>query len=85
MKKHTKYSSIVPLELKKLQLNCTQVLLIMCSIMSFGQGTPNTGDSGENDRIKGKFEFVTLPFIDYNRAVGFTLGNRSILNKITKL
>lgn len=41
---------------------------------TLAQGLPKAGASGESDRIEGKFKFVPLPLVDYDRAVGFTLG-----------
>jgi len=38
------------------------------------QGLPGGGAGGEISRIEGKFKFIPLPYINYNRSVGFTLG-----------
>ena len=29
---------------------------------------------GDNDRIEGKFKFIPLPYLDYHRAIGFSVG-----------
>ena len=49
--------------------------LVILSIVfsSHSQGLLG-GGSGEGDRIDGKFKFLPLPYVDYNRAVGVTLG-----------
>ncbi len=62
------------MEMKKLQIQYTFIVLILFSINAFGQGLPKSGGSGNSDRIEGKFKFVPLPFIDYGRAEGLSLG-----------
>jgi hypothetical protein len=40
----------------------------------FGQAIPSGGMDGDVNRIEGKFKFIPLPYLNYNRSIGFTLG-----------
>ena len=42
-------------------------------VMSADGGTLAIGGGG-GGRIEGKFQFMPIPYINYNRSVGFTLG-----------
>lgn len=49
------------------------VTLILASFNLIGQGIPSGGGSGGNERDDG-FKFMPIPYIDYNRSLGFTVG-----------
>lgn len=49
------------------------ILLITPAKTLVGQGFPS-GGAGGSDRIEGKFKFTPLPYVDYDRALGFTVG-----------
>ena len=49
------------------------LVLLTIVFTSHSQGLLG-GGGGEGDRIDGKFKFLPLPYVDYNRAVGVTLG-----------
>ena len=52
------------------------IFLLFClsgSTASFGQGLPG-GGMGGNSRVEGKAKFIPLPYVNYSRAVGLTLG-----------
>jgi len=51
---------------------CMLALLLFPSIGS-GQGVPG-GSGGETDRIEGRYKIIPLPFINYNRSIGLSLG-----------
>jgi len=40
----------------------------------FGQGIPSGGMDGDINRIDGKFKFIPLPYLNYDRSLGFTIG-----------
>ncbi len=58
---------------KKTALIGILLILVFYIDSSFAQGLPGGGGSG-GGRIEGKFQFVPIPYINYNRSVGFTLG-----------
>lgn len=60
--------------MKKLNLFFTIIVLLLFSTVVIGQGLPGSDDSGESDRIEGKFKFIPLPIVDYGNAEGLTLG-----------
>ena len=40
----------------------------------YSQAIPSGGMDGEINRIDGKFKFIPLPYLNYDRSIGFTLG-----------
>ena len=40
----------------------------------FSQAIPSGGMDGDVNRIEGKFKFIPLPYVNYNRSIGFTVG-----------
>ncbi len=60
--------------MKNISLLFAFLLLILFSADTFGQQDAESEESGESDRIDGKFKFVPIPFVDYNNSSGFTIG-----------
>jgi hypothetical protein len=51
---------------------CLLVILLVPAVVA-GQGID--GDGGEsNGRIEGRYKIVPLPYINYNRSIGLTVG-----------
>ena len=59
---------------KNLFLLLFAVCCLSLSGKGFSQGLPGGGMGGESSRIEGKFKFIPLPYINYDRSVGFTVG-----------
>jgi outer membrane protein assembly factor BamA len=53
-----------------------QILLILffTSSLVFSQGIGGGGAGGGGSRIKGDFKFMPIPYFNYNRSIGVTLG-----------
>lgn len=47
--------------------------MLIIAFATQAQGFPS-GGAGGSDRIEGKFKFVPLPYLDYDRALGASLG-----------
>lgn len=52
------------------------ILLIFCTLGTdiLAQGVPSGGGGGGATRNEEDFKFMPIPYIDYNRSLGFTLG-----------
>jgi len=55
------------------------IIFIVSFCLSFpniahGQGIPGGGMDGDANRIDGKFKFIPLPYLNYDRSIGFTVG-----------
>ncbi len=48
-------------------------VLLLAPLLVSGQGMGG-GLGGENGRIEGKYKFMPLPYMNYDRSLGFTLG-----------
>jgi len=47
------------------------IILICITALLSGQGL---GAGGESSRIEGKYKFMPIPYLNYDRAMGFSLG-----------
>jgi hypothetical protein len=58
---------------KYLIIICLGILFILLPNPSSGQGIPS-GGGGASGRIEGNFKFMPIPYINYNRSIGLSLG-----------
>ncbi len=49
---------------------CALVLAVLTSSGSFAQGAPG----GSGDRIEGKYKFLPIPYVNYDRSIGLQGG-----------
>ena len=65
--------------------NIRHILLAMLGIIflfsmdGFSQGFAGGGMGGEGNRIEGRTKFMPLPYINYDRFIGFSVGALPIL------
>ena len=54
------------------------LILFICFFLilvpGFSQGLPGGGVGGGGNRIEGKVKFMPIPYINYDRSIGLTLG-----------
>lgn len=51
----------------------TIILILTMSSANFAQGVP-AGGGGSEGRIEGDFKFMPIPYMNYSRSIGLTLG-----------
>lgn len=49
-------------------------LLLCSSAVLHSQGIPSGGGGGGSDRIEGKVKFLPIPYVNYDRAIGYSIG-----------
>ena len=47
--------------------------LFLCPVINFAQSLPS-GGGGAEGRIEGDFKFMPIPYLNYSRSIGLTLG-----------
>lgn len=59
----------------KLRIAIT-ILCLSCTILhkTNAQGMPSGGGGGGSDRIEGNYKFMPIPYVGYNRSLGFSIG-----------
>jgi hypothetical protein len=50
------------------------LLFLFTSVLSYSQGLPGSGVGGGGNRIDGKYKFMPIPYINYDRSFGVTVG-----------
>jgi len=50
------------------------IICIFITTSAYGQGLLGGGGGGREDRINGKAKFLPIPYIGYNRSIGYSVG-----------